>query len=287
MAKSGTLHKTHKEYQMRLRLLGLTEAEEDTFLALLRKDPAGVSEIARAAKMSRTTVDAALRRLARRGLVRKLPHSYKSMWKVRELNKLKSAAAETIEYMEKENAEDRAEKKEIIGRIDAENIGIEVFKGIPQIKRIYSEILKIGRAERVYFIQGNTAAKTELRDVEEEFIRAFHAKLKRRGVIIEGITGEAILGLFKEMKKPFLESHFGRMIVGYIVPDEYMNFGLDIIIMRDRAFFVSLEQRLVIVIRFAPLVDALLSIAAALAALGRKVDLNAYLRGLIEKKSGE
>jgi len=76
-------------------------------------------------------------------------------------------------------------------------------------------------------------------------------------------------------------------LLGRVVPDEYMNFNMDIFIMRDRAFFVGLEQKIVIVVRLAPMVEALRGIYGALAGLGRPIDLNAYLRALIEKRGGK
>ncbi len=281
---------THALYQTHLRLLGFTDAEVRAFVALLKTDPAGVSEIARTAKMPRTTVDAALRRLSARGLVRKLPHSYKSMWKVKKIEKIKDDASKTVHFLERENKKEATEKtmpEEAVGGIDAEEIGIEVFKGIPQIKKVYSEILKLGRADRVYFIQGNQSAKTVFEKIEKEYFYGFHKRLKQRGIIMEGIAGEAILDIFKHMDFSLLRSHFGRLLIGKVVPNEYMDFNLDIFVMRDKTFFVSISREIAIIVRFQPIIEMLFKVCEAFSALGRKIDLNAYLRELIEKRSDE
>ncbi|OGZ12402.1 MAG: hypothetical protein A3D67_00640 [Candidatus Lloydbacteria bacterium RIFCSPHIGHO2_02_FULL_51_22] len=271
----------------RLRLLGFTKAEADTFLALLKVDPASVSGVAEASGVPRTTTGVVLRRLGERGLVRKLPDSYRSVWKVKDLRKLESAAGETIAYLKKENAEEVPRAKEIVGEIEAADIGIRVFRGTRQIKRAYEGMLGLSRAERVYFIQGNKPAKWMLAAEEEEYFKKFHKRFKKRGIIMEGIAGEAIFDIFEKISVPFLRSHMNRLLIGRVVPDEYMNFNMDIFIMRDRAFFVGLEQKIVIVVRLAPMVEALRGIYGALAGLGRPIDLNAYLRALIEKRGGK
>ena len=136
----------------RLRLLGFTKAEADTFLALLKVDPASVSGVAEASGVPQTTTGVVLRRLGERGLVRKLPDSYRSVWKVKDLRKLESAAGETIAYLKKENAEEVPRAKEIVGEIEAADIGIRVFRGTRQIKRAYEGMLGLSPAERLYFL---------------------------------------------------------------------------------------------------------------------------------------
>src|SRR3989344_892265 len=259
MAKMG---KTDEKARTRLRLLGLTEAEASTLMALLKTDPSSVSDIAESSGVPRMAVHSALKRLSSRGLVRKLPDPYRSMWKVKNLGKIKNVAEEAVQYLEKENKEEAPDGKEIVGKIEAEDIGIEVFKGVRQVKRVYEETLTLSRAERVYFIQGNKSAEATLGVMDEEYLRSFHAKIKKRGIIVEGVAGEAVLKIFKKLNVPLLRSHMNRLLIGRVIPDEFADFNLDIFVFRNKAFFVSFEQKIVIALRFEPLVDALLKICA-------------------------
>lgn len=267
-------------------VLDLTNAESKVLLALIERDTMSVSETARRARVARTTVGAALQRLQSRKLVRRVTppkHTgHRSLWKASRPEKIKKELKEAAWPFEKETPQPGV--NEIVGGIDSREIGITVFRGKQQILRAYEQMFRLSKAERVLFIQGNKSAEKSLHLLSQGYISEFHKKFKKAGVIMEGISGEHIFEIFKQLNIPLLKSHFGRLVVPSILPDNYMDFDLDILVMRDTVAFIDISAELVVLMRYPKLVKTLNNIARFLQDSGRKADLNTYIKQLIEEK---
>lgn len=263
-------------------ILGLTPAEAKVLLALGKHNTLSVSEIARHARVPRTTVTSALRRLKKRRLVRHLASGHKSFWKASRSEKIKRELEEALVPFEKETQ--RLQKNEIIGGIDSREIGISVFRGEKQMRRAYEQMLRLSKAERVLFIQGNVSAEKALKTIDSGYISEFHKKFKKSGIIMEGVSGKSVLELFKNIDIPFLQSHLGRLVVGTLVPDDYMSFDLDLMVMRDMVVSVDVSAKLVVMIRYPKLVNVLSGMAQFLKDRGSRIDFNAHIKQLIEQK---
>ena len=145
-------------------------------------------------------------------------------------------------------------------------------------------MLSLSKAERVVFIQGNQSAEKQLNVLNKQYIGEFHKRFKRSGIIMEGINGERLLKLFKTIDLPFLKSHFGRLIIESLLPDEYMDFDLDIMVMRDTIVSIDVGAELVVIIRYPKFVKALNKIVKFLQGGAQKTDINSYIKRVIEEK---
>jgi len=272
-------------YKERWDVLDLTPAESKVLQGLIKYGTISVSKLSRKIKVARTTTDAALRRLNKRKLVRRVADTgigNVRLWKISHPEKIKTELKEAVVPFEKENIVPR--KSEIVGGIDAHEIGIAVFRGKKQILNAYEQMLSLSKAERVVFIQGNQSAEKQLNVLNKQYIGEFHKRFKRSGIIMEGINGERLLELFKTIDLPFLKSHFGRLIIESLLPDEYMDFDLDIMVMRDTIVSIDVGAELVVIIRYPKFVKALNKIVKFLQGGAQKTDINSYIKRVIEEK---
>ena len=266
-------------------ILDLTLAESKVLQGLVGYRALSVSELSRKIKVARTTVDAALRRLSGRKLVRRVVRHGTGnvrLWKVSRPEKIAMELKEVAAPFEKKL--ERPQSHEIVGGIDTHEIGITAFRGKKQILNAYEQMLRLSKTERVVFIQGNQSAEKQLHSLSKQYIGEFHKRFKRSGIIMEGINGKRLLQFFKEIDIPFLKSHFGRLIIESLLPDEYMDFDLDIMVMRDTVVSIDIGSELVVVIRYPKFVKALNGITKFLQDSAQRTDINLYIKGLIEEK---
>ncbi len=83
-----------------------------------------------------------------------------------------------------------------------------------------------------------------------------------------------------------MESYKDRMVIAYLVPDEYTEFAMDILIIRDMVLFVGLEEELVIFIKNIRIVEIFKSIFSLYKDSGMKIDLNIFIKQEILNKQG-
>ena len=117
-----------------------------------------------------------------------------------------------------------------------------------------------------------------------KFMYHFHDEVRRRKIIIEGVVAESVLDLFKKMNEGQLLSHLDRMTIAYVLPDELINFPLDIFIFRDRVLLVDYESERLVRIDDGALAQVFKSLFYIAKQYGKKVDLNKYIRELIAEK---
>lgn len=265
------------------RVLDLTDAEGKVLRALIERGAMSVSKTARTAQVARTTVDAALRRLSARGLARHVSSvGHVSVWKAARTDKAKKEMFAAVQPFEREQV--APEEAEIIGAIDSEEVGISVYCGKRQILKAYERLFLLSKAERFLFIQGNKAIPAELEMLDREYLFSFHTKLKKARIIMEGVNGESVRGIFKNLTVQELESHFGRIVISSLIPDTYMDFDLDVVVLRTTALFIDVQSEAVIVVRHKGVVGFLNRLGDFLKEYGSPFDLNAYLRDLILAK---
>lgn len=265
-----------------LRIFGLTDAESKVLLALVEFGSMRVSKLGRKANVPRTTAYSVLLRLKDRGFVKRISkgHFYR-FWRVSRLMRIKKLVRAALETFDRDGG---GTSGGIVGGIDSREIGITVFRGKREILRAYEQMLTLSKAERVIAIQGNRSAKEALETLDKKYLLSFHEKLKKKGVILEGLNGEYVRTLFERLELPELKSHFGRVIISWLLPDEYMNFGVDLLVMRDTALFVDIKTELVVIVRHKGIVELLSALTHVAQDHGKKFDMNAFLGEVIEKK---
>lgn len=260
-----------------------TDAEAKILWVLVEQGAMRVSKISRESSVPRTTVFSALSRLKDRGFVRQMSKGHKKTWKVVRISRIENKVQEGVSHFEREK-EPKAAEDEIIGGVDTEGIGIKVYKGKRQILRAYEQMLTLSKSERVFVIQGNRSAKRAIEGLEENYLFAFHEKFKKAHIIMEGISGEYILDLFRSLDTPMLKSHLSRMLVMAVLPDKYIDFSLDVLIMRKNVIFIDIEKEYVIFIQNSEMVEMFNRFAAYFQDTGEKVNLNRHIWKIIEEK---
>lgn len=265
-------------------VLDLTDAESKILWALIEHGTMSVSKTARLSQVARTTVDSALQRLQERRLVRRVrSKGHVSLWKAVRSDKAKRELLEVANAFDRGSAE--VEDKEIVGGINAEEVGITVFRGKQQIMRAYEQMLNLAKAERVWFIQGNKSAEGALYGFDKGYVQEFTRSLKKRKIIMEGVNGERVKELLKKVDKKTQEASFGRAFVASLLPDKYMEFDVDLLIVRNSVMFFDMKNEIVVIVRNKPIVSMLKSINLFLREQGRSFNINEYIKGILESNT--
>lgn len=259
-----------------VKLLALSKNETKILNLLSGILHSTVTYIALETKISRTTVHFLLNKMAKRELVEKVAVNGHYEWKIFSKTDFSQKLRRLLSGFES--------KTDILGGIEGQGIGVEVYRGKEKIKEIYKNILKVGSNERVYVIQGNKSAKRVLEKIEKEYFFDFHKAFKKKDIIMEGVIGESTLGIFKRLTTKELESHADRSVITHIVPDQFVDFDIDIIMYSNYVFIINLEEENTIFIKNISIVQALKSLLAFMQANSRKIDLNAYIKQIIENR---
>lgn len=263
-------------------LFDFTNVEEKVLLALLEHGLIAVSKLGRVADLPRTTVYSALLRIKDRGFVRRVTKGHSKKWKIVRSSKLKELMGGGFRGFDRESI--HATQNEIIGGIDAKEIGIAVYRGKRQIQKAYENMLDLGKAGRVIAVQGNKSADIVLKRLGKQYLLDFHKKFKKAHIIMVAINGEHVLNVLKNLSKTELMSHLDRMLIGTVLPDKYMDYGLDMLIFRDTVLIIDTEKELVVFIKNQPIVDMLRSFCMFFQDNGRHVNFNREIWKIIEEK---
>lgn len=257
--------------------LGLSKREAIIFSALEICEHATVTNLAEKTKIPRTTVSFLLKKLKRRGFVNKIAIKNHKKWRLVPRDELMKRLRKTIRSFESAT--------DILGGISGNEIGIEAYQGKTNIKRAYRRMLGVGTNDRVYAIQGNKSAALSIEKLEKEYFYDLHKEFKNKKVIIEGVISESTLRLFQKLNIEELYSHLGRLVVAFIIPDEFIDFDMDIVFFGNSVFLVSVEKEIVLFIKNDSIVKAFKGLLLLAQNTGRKIDLNAHIKELIEGKS--
>ena len=266
-------------------VLDLTDSESKILWALIENGTMSVSKISRLAQVARTTVGSALKRLQDRKLVRRVSSKgHISLWRVARLDKVKNELLEVVAPFNRDSVKVKGQEiaGEIMGGIDAEEVGIKVFRGKQQILSAYEQILNLSKTERVWVIQGNKSAVRALNDFDKGYIQEFVKSFKKHKIIMEAVNGECVKELLRQTDKKTLKASFGRMIVSSLLHDKYMDFDVDLFIIRDSVMFFDMKNEIVVIIMNKPIVEMLKSISMFLKENGKKFDVNEYINSILE-----
>jgi sugar-specific transcriptional regulator TrmB len=264
-------------------VLDLTDAESKILWALIELGTMSVSKTAREANVARTTVDAALRRLQERKLVRKIKSKgHVSLWKAVRSDRVKNEFLEAAQQFDRGVV--KVKEQEVVGGIDAEEIGITVFRGKQQIMHTIEQMLNLSQAERVWFIQGNKSAERSLEFFDKDYVREFQKIFKKKKIIMEGVNGERVKELFKKVDRKTQETSYGRMTISSLLPDKYMEFDVDLLIIRDSVMFFDMKNEIVVIIKNEPIVEMLRSVSQFLKDNGTVFNINEYIKEILEDK---
>jgi sugar-specific transcriptional regulator TrmB len=266
-----------KTQEKGFELLGLTSHEKGVFRVLDTEKAFSVTEIAQLASIPRTTVYSVIHHLHNRGLVHKVSYGKRHKWKSWPIAKIKRKTTELLLSLEEGDHQDSNKESEVIAGVEAQELSIRVYRGKSQVKQAYEQMLLLSRTERIIVIQGNPSARKVLDVLDREYIIEFQERFRKAHVIIEGINGEVLTSLLSGLTQKEKDSHRRRMLVSTLVPDQYMEFGLDILIIRDTIFLIDIVREQVISITQSELVKFLRSMASLMKVFGKSFNMESFL----------
>lgn len=247
-----------------LNFLGINTKENKIINRLEEKSPAKVTDIAKNINTPRTTVYFLLNKLEDREIVEKIKIANHYEWQL--ISNL-----------------DFSQKLEKILKLSGKSKDVEIHSGQDKIIEAYEQILNFNKTNRIYTIQGNKSAKHAIERINKQKLYDIHQKTKKDKIIIEGIIGQSSLKLFKQMSSSDLQSHFGRPVIAYVVPDKYVDFDVDIIIHKNTVMLINFKNETVIINKEGFLTDLIKSLYSLMIDQSDKIDLNKYIKESINK----
>jgi len=259
-----------------LKILGLSAKEIAIIKRLKQTNSLKVTNLARLTRIPRTSVEFLLKKLNKRGLVEKVKIRNHYEWQKVDDAILATKFRQLINNLDFYS--------EVIGKIEDKSIIIEVFRSKAKIIEAATKILKFNPAYRVYYIQCAASAKYQMEKFPKQFVLEFHRKLKKSGIIMEVITAESILPYFNSLSKKELQSHLGRPLITYLVPDQFVDFGADIIIHKNLIIILNYDDESVIYIKNKLFASIFANLFELIQSYSKKYDLNEYMRNLMAAK---
>lgn len=262
-----------------LNLLGLTKQELTVYNALELEKSVLITKLADTTALPRTTVSFLLKKLKQRGLIEQIKIKQHKEWQIKSLEEVSQKLQQI--YFKFNNT------KDILGNIVSENMEITAFSGRKNLKKAYRNILTAGKNNRVFVIQNNLSAKASLEKIEWNYIANLHKDFRKKGIIMEGLMNDKTFKIFESFSASQIKSHLDRLIVLYIIPDEYLDFELDVIFFADKIYFIDVVDEKIIFVKNRQLVKTFKNLFYLAESFGRKVNLNEYLNNLIKEKKRE
>ncbi len=253
------------------RMLGLHSNEKKTLnLLMMTKEGLTATAISEKISIPRTTINFYLKRLAKKGWVKKIvsKDSQYPLWFIKDTNEIKDIMAGFFTFL---------------GITPSVLHTTTIKEGYECVMHAYNKILEAKKTERVYIIQGNRTPSATMENLPAKFIEKFLAVQKQKKIILEGVTSKKALSLFYNMNQKELLSHHHRLAVVYVLPDEYLNFDAEIFVFRNNVIIVQAIVGKSMIIQDENVALALKKIIELIEQYAEKVDINAFISNLIKK----
>ena len=264
-----------------LRAFDFTDAEEKIVETLSFMQNVSVSKLSRKADVPRTTVYSALLRLKERGFVRRVRKGQRSLWKLKKISNIKNIVEDGIEHL---TPEDEISRKGIVGGVDAKEVGIGVYRGKRQILKAYEKMFELGKAERFFVVQGNESVKNTMKNIDKQYLFSFRDRFRKAHIIMEAFSGEFVMKALKALPKEELKSHSDRMLIATLIEDEFMDFGLDLVVIKDQMLLIDVKREVVVSIRNHEIANMVHCFCQFFQKYGRHINYNKEVKKMIEDK---
>jgi hypothetical protein len=170
--------------------------------------------------------------------------------------------------------------------ISCEGISIELSRTREELENRYFEISSALNSSHIFAIQGHQSAIKQFDDFSLDFFKKIHQQQKKNKIILEGVTSQGAWNNLNNQTGELIRSHFGRATILYVVPDNLINFDLDIIFANKTLYFMNPRQGTCICIKNQSLYNALMKFLEIYKIFGKKIDLNAHIKEL-SKNNGK
>lgn len=258
-----------------LKILGLEDKENIIIQALRDFGQLKPTNLAEKTGVKRTTINFLLKKLLNRDLITKIKVQGHFEWQINNDAKIKKSINDLANYLSAE--------KNTTTIYTSPDIGVEILRGRKNILSAYQKVLEAGDNSRVFAIQGNKSALAG-QFLEKSYLNDIQNKFREYKIIIEGVIGEKSLAYFKNISSEELKIYKNRLIVVYVAPDFLVDFDSDILIFKKMVIIINFEKRIVLIIKNESIYEVILSLFESLKLVSRKIDLNNYIKKLIEEK---
>jgi predicted transcriptional regulator len=273
-----------EDFIKNLELIGLRKREIKVLTTLHIFGPLSVTQLGLRSKLSRTTVDAIVRRLHERGLVRRVPKGKRHLWKATNVDKVKNRTDTAFDAIQKQI--DPGFVGPVLESIDARDIGIRVFRGKKQIWAANYQYFE-SDDKRIRVIQGRGFIKSFMNSLfERDYELTLHEKLRREDTIVELVTHEDAL---QDLDAAFRGDHsylkkvFETAMIYSVVPRGHVPFNAEVLILHDQVRILMPSEVLLVVIKHAHIVALYRAYFELLKGHAKQVNTHDLLRQMLEQ----
>lgn len=249
-------------------LLGLPPIQQKILKQLSDNNNYKITTLSKILKYPRTSVEYNLRKLKNNHLVSQLKINNHKEWII---NKREDAVKKTSTFLSLFNSKNPQ-------IINVDNITIEVYKSKEELENVYKIISKLSISHRIFAIQGNQSAIKQFSKFSKQYLKDIHNQQRKNKIVIEGVTSQGAWDNFKKQDTDIIQSHFGRPTILYLVPDELIDFDLDVIFVHDDLYLIQTGEETITCIKSNSLTNALLNIFKIYKKIGIRIDINEFIK---------
>ncbi len=233
------------DLEMYLQKFGLSDKEAKLYLALLNSGALAVRDIAKAAKLNRSTAYVLLESLTNRGLVSTIVEN--------KIKKYSAAAPERLHTYVSEQAKESASLVGLANNIMPElkslytGVGpkpkIQFFEGVEGLKTAYEDTLTSSETIRAY------ASIKDMHDALGDYFPDYYHRRATRGINIRALLPDT------PESRERVSHNKEEAREAYLVPKETFAFNSEINIYDNKVVFMSLLEKFALIIESHELVD--------------------------------
>jgi predicted transcriptional regulator len=234
-------------------VLGLSVLEQKVLSVLETKGSLSMQELSDKVGAPRTTVYWPLTRLHKRGLV-----GYNTIGKRKRWHSALEHAA-------------------ILGK----NRETELIRGVDSMRRLYNQLLLLGRNERVIFVEGKRAIHAVAEKAGIEFMTHWHTRAHEKRIIIESVISKTTfeeIASHKVRKRVVESLARWETWIGHVVPDELLNPNTAVVIYPHGAIIADWDNEQALHITQPEFVSTLRKMRDMHQILGEKKHIVAHTR---------
>ena len=256
----SVLYNCFMKYTRKMATLGISRKDFRILYELRELKQSKVLPFANRLSTKRTTLAFRLHKLAERNLVERVKVRGHFEWRLTyEGRKLLGEESGNVEFK------------------------IKYYNGTKNVKNIIDRILREGSNERIYFIEPYQQTKalfsTYTPKTQAYFARLFQEKKN----ISEGVSSSKNLELLSQYSKKVLQNMLGRMAIIYVVPDQYLRFKNMLMTQKNSTYIFDFTKEQAVEVQSELFSKSIVSLVLSLQALGKKIDLNEYIRNILNQ----
>lgn len=256
----SVLYNQFMKYTRQIAILGISRQDFRILCELDQLQQSKVLPFANKTGITRTTLAFRLHKLSERNLAERIKIKGHFEWKLaREGQKLLGEESGSAEFK------------------------IKYYHGTKETRNIIDRILREKNSDRIYFIEPHQQTKALFLTSTSQMLVYFGRLFQEKRNISEGVSSDKNLELLPQYTKEVLQNMLGRMAIVYVVPDRYLRFENMIITQKNATYIFDFTKGQTIEIRSELFSKSIISLVSSLQALGKKIDLNEYIRNILNR----